>query len=50
MSASPAAVTPDTTAVTSDIIVDDAALRVADLTSRYGHLDGIALLRSLLTQ
>jgi sulfate adenylyltransferase subunit 2 len=50
MSASPAAVSPDITAVTSDIVVDDAALRVADLTARYGHLDGIALLRVLLTQ
>jgi sulfate adenylyltransferase subunit 2 len=50
MSASPAAVSPDITTVTSDIVVDDAALRVADLTARYGHLDGIELLRILLTQ
>ena len=36
--------------VTSDIVVDDAALRAADLTARYGHLDGLELLRVLLTQ
>lgn len=36
--------------VTSDIIVDDAALRAADLMARYGHLDGVELLRVLLKE
>ena len=36
--------------VTSDIIVDDAALRAADLNARFGHLDGLELLRVLLTE
>src|ERR1700722_11382252 len=50
MSASPVAISPDITAVTSDIVVDDAALRAADLTARFGHLDGVALLRALFAE
>jgi len=39
----------DTAPVTSEILVDAAALRAADLNERYGHLDGVELLRVLLT-
>src|SRR6185437_5854452 len=49
MSASVASVEPDST-VTSEIVVDDAALRAADLMSRYGHLDGVELLRALFKE
>src|ERR1700735_3229702 len=50
MSASPVAVSPDLPAVASDIVVDDAALRAADLMSRYGHLDGVELLRAVFAE
>jgi sulfate adenylyltransferase subunit 2 len=36
--------------VTSEIVVDDAALRAADLMSRYGDLEGVALLRALFKE
>jgi sulfate adenylyltransferase subunit 2 len=50
MPASLATAPTDPVTVTSDIVVDGAALRVADLTARYGDLDGLELLRVLLTQ
>ncbi len=50
MSAPPTIAPIDSAPVTSDIIVDDAALRAGDLIARFGHLDGIELLRVLLTQ
>jgi len=50
MSAPLASALQEPVTVTSDIVVDDAALRLADLTARYGHLDGIELLRALLTE
>ncbi len=39
----------DTSQINSDIVVDAGALRAADLNTRYGNLDGVALLRVLLT-
>ena len=39
----------DTSQINSDIVVDAGALRAADLNARYGDLDGMALLRVLLT-
>jgi sulfate adenylyltransferase subunit 2 len=50
MSAPIASALQEPVSVTSDIVVDDAALRLADLTARYGHLDGIELLRALFIE
>src|ERR1700742_696358 len=38
------------TPVESEIVVDDAALRAADLMSRFGDLDGVELLRALFKE
>jgi len=40
----------DSAPVTSEIVVDDAGLRAADLMARYGHLDGVELLRALFAE
>jgi len=40
----------DSAPVPSEIVVDDAGLRAADLMARYGHLDGVELLRALFTE
>lgn len=50
MSVSLATASSGSVTVTSDIIVDDAALRAADLNARFGHLDGLELLRVLLME
>ena len=50
MSAPSVSVFPDLPAVASDIVVDDAALRAADLMARFGHLDGAELLRALFRE
>ena len=34
--------------IASEILVDNAEIRAADLMARYGHLDGLDLLRALL--
>ena len=39
----------ETAPIHSDIVVDAGALRAADLNARYGGLDGLELLRVLLT-
>jgi sulfate adenylyltransferase subunit 2 len=36
--------------LSSDIVVDGAALRAEDLAKRYGHLDGVELLRVILKE
>ena len=50
MTAPLASAASDTAAVTSEIVVDGGTLRAADLMSRYGHLDGVALLRALFKE
>jgi sulfate adenylyltransferase subunit 2 len=49
MSAQLALAETDTTAP-SEIVVDHAALRAADLMSRLGHLDGVELLRAVFKE
>src|ERR1700727_2754306 len=50
MSAPSVSVSPHLPAVASDIVVDGAALRAADLMARFGHLDGVELLRALFKE
>ena len=50
MSAPHALAELDSAPVTSEIVVDDAALRADDLMARYGHLDGVELLRALFAE
>jgi sulfate adenylyltransferase subunit 2 len=40
----------ETVPLNSEIVVDSAALRAADLMARYGHLDGVELLRALFAE